>query len=408
MRSLVPRLCAVLAGCCALLFPSLASANIGPRWQGDPVVEPKGLKEVAIVHEDLTIDLRPLATMQPARVEVTYRLNNPKGPRALELVFVSGTEAVSDFEVRLGERQGVGRLLPTREVAKSSYNLPKSWLPPRKVPGISSEDAHYWMRPNASLLAFTVELPPGPSALTVRYRARAAGAQEDEPVTTWVFPYVLAPAREWGGFGSLDVTVHLPEGWEASSTPGLTREGDTLHGRFEGVPADHLIVATRAPLRARLCWARWLCRGLFVLSVVSGGALCWWVGRLMGRYLVRRQGPPSGRRAWAVLWAGLVVVLMALLWAAMILGGAVASRWGIYRALDGQEGPYFHHETHVEVALGTLCLMLVALPAGVVLTSLGMRRPQRPTQGGPARAEGMENGGDGGPTDARPDVPLWP
>src|SRR5262249_37672860 len=95
---------------------------------------------------------------------------------------------------------------------------------------------------------FTLDLPPGPSTLRVRYRARACGADEGYPTATWQFPYVLAPAREWGDFGQRDVVVNVPEGWQARGTPPLEREGATLRGNFTGLPADILYVATRAPV----------------------------------------------------------------------------------------------------------------------------------------------------------------
>src|SRR5262245_37355219 len=100
----------------ALLMPATAWANIGPRWWGDHAGEPQGLKDVAIVREELTIDLRPLAAGQPVEVEVTYRLYN-NGPRKrLDLLFVSGAPDVSEFEVRLGDRRLESRVVPPGEV----------------------------------------------------------------------------------------------------------------------------------------------------------------------------------------------------------------------------------------------------------------------------------------------------
>jgi hypothetical protein len=49
MRSSVIAACGgVLLG---LLWPSMAGANIGPKWWGDRTAEPLGLKGVAITHE---------------------------------------------------------------------------------------------------------------------------------------------------------------------------------------------------------------------------------------------------------------------------------------------------------------------------------------------------------------------
>ena len=50
-----------LAGIASLVLAPTAWANFAPRFKGDATSEPWGLKGVAIPHERLTIDLRPLA-----------------------------------------------------------------------------------------------------------------------------------------------------------------------------------------------------------------------------------------------------------------------------------------------------------------------------------------------------------
>jgi hypothetical protein len=388
MLALVPRLRAVLVGCCLLLSCSAASANMAaPRWQGDLVVEPKGIKEVAIVHEELTIDLRPLADLEPARVEVAYRLHNPKAARRLELVFVSGAVGVRDFEVRLGSAKGEGRFIPTNTILRNGSTFPESWRPRSKdVPAFDRDiGPAYWTNTKDEwpLLTFTVDLPRGPSTLMVRYRARASGGDEEEPVTTWVFPYVLAPARDWGSFGGLDVTVHLPERWEAKSSPGLTREGDVLHGNFQEVPADCLVVVARAPLGPRLRRTKWLCGGLLALSLVLGGALCWWVGRWKGRYPPRiTEASPDQRGQLAFspaeLASSLLALLMPIVWPAMILGVLLLTRWEVYRVVGQQEAPFLRrYTTELPVgmlACGGVCLVLAVFPVGILLTVAGLRR----------------------------------
>jgi len=50
------------------------------------------------------------------------------------------------------------------------------------------------------------------------YPAEAAVYRTSQLMPVWQLGYVLAPAREWGGFGRLDVRVELPRGWEAAAT----------------------------------------------------------------------------------------------------------------------------------------------------------------------------------------------
>src|SRR5262249_3827849 len=77
-----------------LLLPSAARANIGPRWWGNLVSEPEGLKAVAITREQLTIDLRPLAKRGLVEVEAIYYLQHSGSLKKLDLLFVSGAPGV--------------------------------------------------------------------------------------------------------------------------------------------------------------------------------------------------------------------------------------------------------------------------------------------------------------------------
>src|SRR2546423_13451981 len=88
-----------------LVLPSLAFANVGPpSWGGQVVAEPTGLKDVAVTHETLTIDLRPLADGKPVFVEAVYQLDQRGTERTLDLVFASGSERLTDFQVWLDDR----------------------------------------------------------------------------------------------------------------------------------------------------------------------------------------------------------------------------------------------------------------------------------------------------------------
>jgi hypothetical protein len=227
----------VIAGCggvlLGFLLPASVWANIGPKWWGDPTAEPQGLKGVAITHEQLTIDLRPLADVEPVKVEAIYQLNNPGPAKKLDLLFITGVAGVSDFEVRLGGRPIESKRLTSE---KNLDKLPPNWKPPEDLPGIDSEQTGSRNRFGLTekiVLAFSLELPHGSSTLEAHYRARATGESENYPTVTWQFPYVLAPAREWGSFGGLDVTVYLPEAWRSNVTvkqfsargSGLRRHG---------------------------------------------------------------------------------------------------------------------------------------------------------------------------------------
>jgi hypothetical protein len=210
-----------------LLLPAPAIANVKPRKPDNtPAVgEPKGIKDVIITRETLAVDLRPLVRGEAAHVEVIYYLNNHGPERKFDLIFISDAAGpgltggpilpVTDFQVWLGDR--------------SVINMPAP------------------ASPNPT---FSVVLRSGPQTLKVKYRARVRKeVKEDAFVArvSWRFVYMLAPAREWGDFGGLEVTMHVPEGWQAEGTPSLTRSGDKLLGKFEGLPADELVYDVHAP-----------------------------------------------------------------------------------------------------------------------------------------------------------------
>jgi hypothetical protein len=355
-----------------LLVPAQAQANIGPRWWGDRVAEPIGLGSVAIAHEQLTIDLRPLAQVEPARVEVVYQLSNGGAPKKLDLLFISGAAAVSEFQVRLGDQLLKSTPLSMEERFQFVKEEPKEWKTPTTLPGISGKETYIHQRSlfeEGGPVAFSVTLPSGASTLRVCYRTRAAGADEYYyPTTTWQFPYILAPARAWASFGGLDVTVYLPAGWQSASEPALEREGDTLRGSFSSLPADVLSVAARVPVGPEFERTIHWYTGLYVLAVLGGGGVCWLAGRTLGRYRARRT--QLGSRAWqrAFDWRiALLAFLTPLLWAALLQGAMILGEQGVFAVLGEQVSPYYH-----EALFGPICghclLTLFILPTGFILT----------------------------------------
>jgi hypothetical protein len=343
------------------------------------------LKAVAILREDLVIDLRPLASLEPACVEATYHLENTGPGKRFDLVFVAGSEEISDFEVRLGgtqllESQRVGR----DETRRRWEEMPASWKPPRdSFPGIDFSPAHVPIRDpdwqsEVALLAFSVELPAGKSTLRARYRTRAAGAYEGYPTTTWYLLYVLGPARAWGRFGGLEVTAHLPAGWQHVSTPELGREGDTLRASFPDLPADTLVVGTRMPHRARPIHSAAL-MALPVLALLAVFVFGWIWGACLGSALARRR---CGRMVEMGSIGLSVVVLGALGVVLVFLTGVMAVK--NLAGLPGDQvspyygGQFFHH------LCGFGVLALLASPLSIWAVRAGALSRLQPRRLGPA------------------------
>ncbi len=350
-----------LAGVASLVLAPPAWANFAPRFRGEATSEPWGLKDVAIAHERLTIDLRPLADAGPVGVDATYALTNAGPPQHLDLLFISGAVGVNHFEAYLGSQPLPARPLPEDESRRLWEKAPPSWRPPLEAPGIEFEKTYlifYNMPPQWALVALSLDLPSGPSTLNVRYQARACGAIE-RPTVTWQFPYMLAPAREWGGFGRLEVLVHLPGGWDSRSTPALERDGDALRGSFDGLPADALLLATSPPVPREYDWAVRLSVALCVAALMSGPVMCWLAGRRLGRV---RATARAGARA--ALLRRVLGVLSALLWGGLIYASVLLSLAMIKASLHGQESPGYGGHYLIEGCV------IYLLPAFVLLGSL--------------------------------------
>jgi hypothetical protein len=104
-----------------------AEANAGaPRQGGERAGEPAGISGIAIVREELVIDLRPLAaTSGLVAVTATYHLDNPSDEKHLDLVFATGSAAAA-FRAALDGR-------PVPSAFTSGADLPESWRPPHST-----------------------------------------------------------------------------------------------------------------------------------------------------------------------------------------------------------------------------------------------------------------------------------
>jgi hypothetical protein len=277
-----------------LFAPASAIANVRPRKADNTpaVVELKGIKEVIIVRETLAVDLRPLVRGEAAHVEVVYHLNNQGPKRKFDLIFISGA----------AQLDGVIKDGPTLPI--SDFHV---WRDDALVASMSA--------PSVPDPAFSVVLHPGLQTLKIKYRARMRReVNEGEFVARvfWKFVYVLAPAREWGDFGSLEVTVQVPQGWHAEGDPALTRKGDVLEGHFVGIPADELVYHVHAPegwVFHALTHGSWPLIGAVLLA---GVWTCWSWGRTNGRRLPVPSSFMPRSRGLALLWS-LGVVLTGLL-----------------------------------------------------------------------------------------------
>ncbi len=309
----------------------IASANMAsPLVPGDPLGEPSGdLKDMIIERETLSIDTRPLDGVRtentPARaaVEAEYRFRNDGGARRLKLIFVANALNPQTQGPPKGSVEFDGKEIPFE--TGSEAKLPEPWKAPLQTPSLTRSAGLPYESNEVSTLGFTLDVPPGPHTLRVRYSAEPTTYSAGDPTLAWQLGYVLAPARRWGGFGKLDVTVHVPPGWRAEAAPALSRKGDVLTGSFDGIPADALGLTVQAPPPEAMPYP--------MIAWIGGLALCPLLGAWIGRSL--------GRRGRSVGWAVPAGMLLGIGWGIAAVLASVAQTEALKQAAGSQAArPY--------------------------------------------------------------------
>ena len=343
----------------ALLCASVASANVGASTHGGTLAgEPEGIANIAIAHEELRIDLRPLATGGRAAVAATYHLDNRGDAQHLDLVFAAGANELGELRVVLDNRA-----ITSHPVASAS--LPPTWRAPATTPLPDGGELGFGLTQQAGAAGFALDLAPGVHVLAITYTADAMLHHANAPVLLHQFAYVLAPARTWAGFGGLAVTLEVPPGWIAAVAPALARTGATLTGAFTSLPADAIAITVHAPLGAyglirTLAWIA------LVIVVLGGGIALYRIARAVDRRRVA---------AGLIGRPGLTALGLAMLWSTACLAAGVLVVFGPPTALpDGQADHRGYGDAFA--TLGVLALAGVLFLVGI---ALGLRAARRRT-----------------------------
>jgi hypothetical protein len=371
MRLVTLRALVVAAASAAglILAPVPVLADAASPWRpGDPVGVPSGaVQDVFIEHEDLSMDLSGLNISNPsdhatASIQATYNLRNDGIAKGIDLVFVTASRDVRGVAVALDGvaiAANVGPLGP----------VPASWKPPYGTPNpLGGPDFPYQVNIAAGL-TFHIDLGPGRHTMSTQYQAspmvNSGNAQDNDPVW-WQLAFVLSPARQWKGFGHLDVSVRVPSGWEAAVRPAMGRQGNVMSGHFNGIPADSIGVTTRMlpPTDWRgIAWNRGLL-GVLLLSVIAG---------LVGARLI--HWPLS-----LVLFAASPIFSLSL---AVVVGYAETLRSGsvplAQQSWFGAKGVPLASFVQIPAALvAGLMLALFGLSIGIAIGAVWRRSTVRP------------------------------
>lgn len=327
----------------SLAVPALANMA-SPAITGDTMRElGGGVRDLFIEKERLTFDLRPLGARDGRRdiqVEAVYRVRNDKEARKVELFFVAGS-APGAASVTLD-----GDSVPFERVSIPDSDLPVAWRPPTATPPLlMSMPIPYRTRSLGDHLRFSVDLSTGTHELRVAYAAEPGRYATNSPTVMWQFGYVLSPAKEWAGFGNIDIRVLLPPGWKAVAEPELKKKGDVLSDTWKYLPADVIALTAQAP-PPDLLESQWLALllGPVILILVSS--------RLGMRH--RKTGT---RLVRFVPWALLAGFLLALL----VIGSIQFDHSRLERAAPGQiSWAYTYSNTLLSIFFGVFVFVFGA------------------------------------------------
>lgn len=330
---------------------------------GSRIGEPAGaLRDVFIEHETLRFDLRPLEKGRPVWVEAAYRVRNDGPARALDLLFVANGLARGATSVTVDGR-------PVASTPGAAGALPPSWRAPATTPAFDSAGATLPYEPRGEgTLAFRVRLPAGRHEIRVRYPAEASARSVNDLTPVWQLGYVLAPARDWGGFGGVEVRVQAPPRWRVATAPALRSEGGDLVGAWKDLPADALSISAQKPEPDAGSWYL-----LWAVATLTGLVLAGWIGA--------KAGAALGRKGKSAAWALPASAGLTLAWtaASAFLYASVPSlvKW--------QVGPYPGAYPLKSLRYGSTILLLLLIP---VMLLVGLITIQTCAARGRKRASG--------------------
>jgi hypothetical protein len=267
-------------------LPAIANMP-APGWvEGDRAATPlTTLAPAEILRETLRFDLTPLNTGQLGLVSATYQVRNPNPAIAADFLFIS--PGISSGTVTVNQTPVTAQPVLADDVALKFRDALKRCS---KFLATTAKSTY---------LQFRASLPQGEFPIQVDYQVRPSIYDGFTAYRQYQVLYALAPAKDWQRFGSLDVSIKLPPGWQGSTNPAMTQSGDTLSGSFQGIPADLLTIDLQ-PSDGKAVEQRYnilLIAGLaiaFLLCLTLG----WWLGRW------GKRGLNWGRKR-GIYWTGL-------------------------------------------------------------------------------------------------------
>jgi len=268
-----------------LLIGNISYANGGPTsdlGSMDSIIIPQKSENISVIHESLTYDIRlenqpekyaPFIADVTAKYEMENQGNTDERVK-IAFPFDRGGDASVRFDGELIEYQ-VLTLSGADDVSYPKKNEKYKWDKigllsfDEILAGVnkSNLDAYHDTSSygSLSLIYFEVEFKKGMKhELLVNYQSNPSLVRDMlflYNYTDWTpyFHYYLEPASYWKSFGSLDVEIHIPEGYEISniSLSGMKEvEPYKYSGYYNTLPENQLIFALdkKRGFRSLILW----------------------------------------------------------------------------------------------------------------------------------------------------------
>lgn len=358
-----------------LALPVLANAGPSTRSPSPGGLIPTTTDAIRIMNENLTVRMVDENGNPPpyyygfAQVTAEYTLQNTTDKSvSLSLMYLSPN--TKEFNAMLNNEP-----LVTKVGSIDPKDLPADWKVPNQV--LDPLDGEYELRADigyGSLTPYTFDITVGAKQEATLHMEATQLLGFDAARHMNVirhFAYLLAPAKNWAGFGTLNITVVVANNQIFTSNPPLTEQSRDAHtitytGSFNGIPADALRVATISNQNL------WLGSSAIVTIIPNAivGFLAGLIGFALGHLFVRN------RRAigWEATLSGcLGIFISAILgFISALIVSYIASRIFDYPEFAGSYG--FGFEILFGILLGVFLAIIVSFFGGVIYLIMNSRR----------------------------------
>ena len=188
---------------------------------------------LGIVREKIDFDVPSSKGSREGTITATYQIRNDGEQFPLELLFIS--DGIENSSLTLDGKTVAG------ETVKNP-KIPENLKIPEKIRWVGDDNFTSFVNtPVDSGLKFKPTIPPGEHQLQVKYSVDpyVNGLTSGTPYIDSQIDYILAPARSWAFFNSLEIEIKQPKSWKFKTSLPMKETDNGLKVTFNEIPADY-------------------------------------------------------------------------------------------------------------------------------------------------------------------------